>query len=669
MSKKIFKLEIENRIGVVTFAVPGAAMNTWTDPAIEDLFHVTDEIGELADSGKLDGVLFISGNERSFITGADLNTLASKESWLEFKKDIEIFQIALNDIAAIKIPTLAAISGFCLGGGLELALACQFRMAKESGKPFIGLTETAVGLFPAGGGTQRLTRLIGVPAVDMIMSGKMVTAEEALQLGIVDAVVAPDGDLLDESKKMLSGIIAGTCSYPREEHDFSDIDNVIELARAAGIKRGKGRELPGVKYALDTIRDGIKLSLHNGLELEKKNFIKTALNPQSKGTINTFFLKSYSDKPLKMATTGFQPKPIKKLGVLGFGTMGRGVVIDMLRYGGVPVVVKDEAAALENGRKSIEKILNGMYEKKRLKTKPEELMKNFIPVTEYGGELSDVDILVEAIFEDPDIKAAAYSELTEVMRSDAIIVTNTSFLSVSDLAKNVKNPERFAGMHFFSPVWLMQMVEIVKGETTSRETVDNLLNFAGLIRKRPVVCKDSEGFVVNAVLDPFMSNSLQYLEEGADPGKIESAFLSFGMPMGPLRLNDSVGLDVSHHINQNRGIEQKTLKNLFEAGYYGFQKNGKGLFKEDGSFDETAMSLVHKREPRDRTEEEMVSDVLTCMVTVGKRLLDEGIVDDVRMIDIGMIWGAGYPSDRGGPMKWADLTGLSESLFGERFYK
>ena len=254
------------------------------------------------------------------------------------------------------------------------------------------------------------------------------------------------------------------------------------------------------------------------------------------------------------------------------------------------------------------------------------------------------------------------------MKEDCIIASNTSSIPLNAMAQYVSRPERFGGAHFFSPVWLMQLVEVIQGAETSRETVDNLLNFAALIRKRPIVCKDHPGFVVNAVLFPYFMKSLEFLEAGNTIENIDGAFTRFGLPVGPIRLMDEVGIDISYNVLKGKGMEQGTLKNVVGDGRMGFKKSGKGFFLEDGSVDPTVLPLISLKEKREISAEQMQTEVLTEMVKIGHALLEKGIVSDPRMIDIGMIWGTGFPADRGGPMKWADLIGLSDELFGKTFY-
>ena len=663
---KIFNLKVDNGgIGVITFDVAGDAMNTWTEAAFKDFDEI---IGELAKTPDIKGIIFISGKPDNFLSGANLKMISDIEKAEDVRQMLDLFHGSFAKLNAFHYPAIAAIHGHCLGGGLEFALACTARIAKEGKTTLIGLPECSVGLFPGGGGTQRLPRLIGYPALEMILKGTMMPAAKAYEAGIVDRLVPADGDLLAEAKKFLLEVIAGTAGLKRPVHDFSQIDAVAEMAQQGILKATKGRYIPGPMLALKSIHEGLKVSLEKGLELEKANFAEVVLTNQAKGSINTFFIKGMTDKPKAMMTKGFQPKPLNRAAVLGFGTMGRGIAIDILRNTQIPVLVKDIPEALEPGKAFVRKILDGMAEKKRIKEPVDSIMARLTAVSEYSDAFKNVDIVIEAVFEDIKVKEQVYEELCKVIKDDCIIASNTSSIPITSMAKYVTKPERFGGIHFFSPVWLMQLVEVIRGVQTSQDTIDNLLNFSAAIRKRPIVCRDNAGFVVNALLFPMVLETFRYLEEGNAIEKIDKAMLSFGMPVGPIRLTDEVGIDIPYKIFKGMGVRQETLANVVEAGRLGLKKSGKGFFLKDGSVDPEVLPLIGKREPRALTEEQIQEGLLVAMVKTGKDLLDRKVVDDVRMIDVGMIWGVGFPADKGGPMKWADLTGLSKKLFGKNFY-
>ena len=664
-NKKIFSFTQDNEIGVVTIDVPGRPMNTWTEEAVTSFYALLDALEK---SSGIRAVIFISGKLGNFHSGADLNVLETMNSKEETANALDVFHTAFKRLAALPFPTVAAIEGHCLGGGLEFALACTARIAKASKSTLLGLPECTLGIFPGAGGTQRLPRLIGVPAIELILKGTMFPAEKGLDLGVVDKLVPADGDLLSQAIEFARGIIDGKVVLHRSTHDFSAIDQIAEFARKEVLKATRGREIPGPMLAIKAMQEGLKVPLEQGLDIEKNLFVEAVLTPEAKGSIHTFFLKTMSDKPKAMIRKDFIPKQIRKIGMLGFGTMGRGIVIDILRNTTTPVIVKDVEQAWEPGQAFVKKILEGMASKNKLKAPVQDLLARLSFSTEFGPEWQDVDLVIEAVFEDLKVKEQVYREISNSVSGDCIIATNTSSIPLHKMEPYVSNPGRFGGLHFFSPVWLMQLVEVVRGDQTSQDTVENLVSFAAAIRKRPIICKDNPGFVVNAVLFPYFGDSLSFIESGVPIEEVDRAFTQFGMPVGPIRLLDEVGIDVGYNVIKGRGLEQETLKRVVADGRLGFKKSGKGFFLADGSVDPSVIPLIVQKDAKPLTHEDMQMKVLTDMVTVGKDLLDRGIVSDPRMVDIGMIWGTGYPPEKGGPLKWSDLIGLSEKLFGKNFY-
>ncbi|MBN2569521.1 MAG: enoyl-CoA hydratase/isomerase family protein [Deltaproteobacteria bacterium] len=661
-----FSLKVEKGIGVLAIDIPGAVMNTWTEDAVTEFRSFVDDVVKRDD---INGLIFISGKSNNFHAGANLNMLDAMHNERDVYDGLDMFQQSFNKLEQFSIPTVAAINGYCLGGGLEFALALTARIAKESPTTCIGLPECMVGVFPGGGGTQRLPRLIGYDAVDMILRGTILPAGKAFEKGIVDKLISADADLIVEAKAFINDLIDGSIELKRPVQDFSQIDVIAEMAEQGVLKTTKGRYIPGPMLAIKAIKDGVKVSLEEGLEIEKKCFIECVLSNQAKGGINTFFLKNMSDKPRGMMSKGFQPKEIKKAAVLGLGTMGRGIVIDILRRMQIPVVAKDIPEALEPGGEFIRKILNGMAERKRLKTPVDDLMALLTVTSEYTDDFKDVDIVVEAVFEEPQVKKDVYAELCEIVPEDCVLASNTSSIPITELAGDVKNPERFIGCHFFSPVWRMELLEVIRGEKTSRDTIDNLLNFAAGIRKRPIVCCDNPGFVVNAILFPMLQSAFDLLERGISIEQLDKAMKSFGMPVGPVRLLDEVGIDIPYNAMKANDMKiHDTFENVIRDGRFGLKKSGKGFFLEDGSVDPEVLPLITIREKQEMNDTDIQDVLFISMVKTAKDLLDRKIVEDPRYIDIGMIWGTGFPPDKGGPIKWADLTGKSDKLYGKTFY-
>ena len=665
----VFSYEINDGLGIVRFDVREDAVNTWTHKAITGIENTIDLLEKRIKEIK--GVIFFSGKPANFHAGANLKMITDREDDSALNEMIESLHRNFTRLEKLGIPTLAAINGHCLGGGYEFAMAMTARMATDSEKTTIGLPECNVGLFPGGGGTQRMPRLIGYPAIELILKGQTVSAKKAHELGMIDRMVREGDDLISRAKEYIIEIINGNVLLKRIEHDFSDLDSVIDAARQAILRQTRGRGLPAHMLVLKAIQEGLKTSLEQGLKIEQKRFLEVVRAPESRGSINTFFLKTYTDKPQTMIPAGFQARPLKKMAVLGFGTMGRGIVIDVLRQIKVPVVVKDLPQALGPGKEFVRKVLQGMEEKGRLKVSVDSLCDLIIPVSEWTDDFRDVNLVIEAVFEEPSLKAEVYKDLCNSVADDCLIASNTSSIPINQLAGDIKNPERFCGAHFFSPVWMMQLLEIVRGESTSDDTVNNLLSFCAAIRKRPVVCNDYPGFVVNAMLFPYFSKAYEILESGVPIEKIDEAMVEFGLPVGPIKLTDEVGIDVIYLIF-TKSLGQKapqTIENVVKAGRLGLKKSGKGFFLAGGGVDSEVLSLIPSSgKKKDYSVVQIQEMLFRPFVDIGKQLLEKKIVTEARFIDIGAIWGIGFPQDKGGPMKWSDLIGLSKKIYGFNFY-
>ena len=668
-TRNVFSCQIEDGVAVVQFDVSGEAVNTWTEEALKEFSGILDTLEAQRD--EIEGVVFISRKKTGFHAGADLKFLTEQK---EISNVIELVRglgHAFRRLESLGIPTVAAINGPALGGGYEFALAMTARLASDRPQTIIGLPECNVGLFPGAGGTQRMPRLIGSPAIDLIVKGKTVPAAKALEIGLIDRLVPHGDDLLAAGKGFVREIAGGGVVLERPWHDFSDLDSVVDSERKAILRTTRGRELPAHMLVLKAMREGLRAPLEEALMVEQDTLMEVVNAPEAKGSIHSFFLKTYSDKIDGMLPKGFEPKPLNKVAVLGFGTMGRGIVIDILKGMRVPVVVKDIPDALEPGREFVRKVFQGMADKGRLKVPVDTLCDLMRPVSEWTDDFKDVDLVIEAVFEDPEVKADVYRELCKAVKNDCLIASNTSSMLISELAKDITHPERFGGTHFFSPVWLMQLVEVVKGEKTSPDTINNLLTFAGAIGKRPLVCNDHPLFVVNSLLFPYMIKAFDFVESGVSMEKVDEAMVKFGLPVGPIKLCDEVGIDVLYMaFTKSLGRRPpQTMENVIKAGRLGRKKSGKGFYLKDGGVDPEVLPLIPvKGEIEDYTIEEIQKRLSFPFIEVGKELLEKGIVTDPRLIDIGAIWGVGFPADKGGPMKWAGITGLSKKLYGTEFY-
>jgi 3-hydroxyacyl-CoA dehydrogenase/enoyl-CoA hydratase/carnithine racemase len=667
---KAFASEDQGGIAVIRIDVPGEAVNTWTNEAISGFEETLADL--VKDRSRFRGVVFYSGKATGFHAGANLDMLEGQTDIEAFRSRLTHFNDLFGRLENLGIPTVAAISGPCMGGGYEFALAMTARIAADGPRTRIGLPECNVGVIPGGGGTQRLPRLIGLPALDMIVRGAVVPAGRALELGLVDRLCPEKEDLLERAKAFVDEIGRDPALLRREAPDLSGLDDAVAKARAFARKASRGRELPAPRLALRAMQEGLKRPLAEGLKVETDCFLEVLATPECKGSINTFFLKTYSDKPQTMIPKGFHPRPLKKMALLGFGTMGRGIVIDVLRRLRLPVIVKDVPEALEPGLAFVRKILEGMADKGQLGKPVDALMDLLTPVSEWTDVFGEADLVIEAVFEDPAVKDQVYRDLCGAVREDCLIVSNTSSLPVTRLAESVTFPQRFLGAHFFSPVWRMELLEIIRGRETADEAVYDLLNFAAGLRKRPIVCNDNPGFVVNAMLFPYFIKAYELLGEGVPMDAVDEAMTRFGLPVGPIRLTDEVGIDVSYLV-LTKSLGRKApmaLENVYKAGRFGRNKNGKGFYTREGAVDPGALPLVNPQGLKKEMSVESLQEMLFLpFVETGKELLDKGVVKGPRAIDIGAIWGIGFPADKGGPLKWADLTGLSGKLYGRSFYK
>jgi len=668
-TRNAFSCQIEDGVAVVQFDAPGEAVNTWTKEALNDFERVLDTLEAQRD--EIRGVVFISGKKTGFHAGANLKFVSEQGDISGVMDLIRELGRAFVRLEGIGITTVAAINGPALGGGFEFALPMTARLATDAPQTIIGLPECNVGLIPGAGGTQRMPRLIGYPAIGLIVKGKAVPASKALELGLIDRLVPQGEDLLAKAKAFVREIVDGSVVLKRPHHDFSDLDSVVDSERKAILRTTRGRELPAHMLVLKAMREGLRAPLEEALMVEQDTLMEVVNAPEAKGSIHSFFLKTYSDKIDGMLPKGFEPKPLNKVAVLGFGTMGRGIVIDILKGMRVPVVVKDIPDALEPGRDFVRKVFQGMADKGRLKVPVDTLCDLMRPVSEWTEDFKDVDLVIEAVFEDPLVKADVYKGLCKSVKSDCLIASNTSSMLVTELAKNITHPERFGGTHFFSPVWLMQLVEVIKGEKTSPDTINNLLNFAGAIGKRPLVCNDHPLFVVNSILFPYIIKAFELLESGVSIEDVDGAAANFGFPVGPIKLCDEVGIDVLYLVfTKSLGRKPpQTMENVVKAGRLGYKKSGKGFYLAKGGVDPDALSFIPIEETPKEYELDEIQDMLFhSLVEAGKVLLEKGVVSDPRAIDIGAVWGTGFPTDKGGPMKWADITGLSKKDYGFEFY-
>jgi 3-hydroxyacyl-CoA dehydrogenase/enoyl-CoA hydratase/3-hydroxybutyryl-CoA epimerase/3-hydroxyacyl-CoA dehydrogenase/enoyl-CoA hydratase/3-hydroxybutyryl-CoA epimerase/enoyl-CoA isomerase len=669
---------IDDSVALVTIDQPNSRANTMGQAFLAEFGKLEKELAARTD---LKGLILRSDKPGMFIAGADLRELGAARPEPGLIRAMA--QRGHNLVAAIEglpYPTVAAIDGSCMGGGLELALGFDFRLAGTDPKTELGFPEVKIGLFPGWGGTQRLPRVIGPSlALDIICSGDPVKAQRAKEIGLIFDVV-PSSRLIEESLRVLQWARQSESWRHERKRKQNPIGLTQEqasftfaVAKAQVLQKTKG-QFPAPLAALDAVAKGCNLPLADGLRVETEAFVPLVGSPISRHLIAVFFMTQRLQKDPGVSDPSVQPRPIERVGVLGAGLMGAGIAGAHIRRN-IPVMLLDSVPqALEKGVGSIAKLLQGRIQIGRMTS--EELVAALARLSTIStlAALTDRDLVIEAIIENEEAKAETYRELQSILRPDAILASNTSTISITRMARSVERAENFAGMHFFNPVDRMQLVEVIRGERTSDSTVVTLVALAKRIGKTPIVVRDCPGFLVNRILFPYLNESLALLEEGANPRDIDKAAVAFGMPMGPVTLNDLVGLDTSLYagrvVNTAFGDRAKSTRILDElvaakrlgqksgAGFYNYAKSSRGA--DDPAF--AAILEKFRTGRREFGQEEITDRLFLPMLTEASRVLTEGIVRDPGDVDMGLILGIGFPPFRGGLLRWADSLGLKTIL-------
>jgi 3-hydroxyacyl-CoA dehydrogenase/enoyl-CoA hydratase/3-hydroxybutyryl-CoA epimerase/3-hydroxyacyl-CoA dehydrogenase/enoyl-CoA hydratase/3-hydroxybutyryl-CoA epimerase/enoyl-CoA isomerase len=669
---------LDGNVALLTLDQPGSRANTLGQAVLGELER---RLQELAGRADLTGLILCSGKPGMFIAGADLKELGGARPDPETGR--RMVRRGLGLVAAVEalpFPTVAAIDGACMGGGTELALGFDYRLAGSNPKTEIGLPETKIGLIPGWGGTQRLTRLIGPSlAAEMICAGEAAKAPRARQLGIVfDAV--PSDRMLDEARRLLQWTNqTGEWREIRRRKQRPVGLTEEQLGFTFAVLRAQvgaktGGHYPAPLAALDAIQKGCNLPLEDGLKAETEVFLPLVGSPISRNLIAVFFMTQRLQKDPGVADASVKPRDVGQVGVVGAGIMGAGIAGAQVRRG-VPALLIDAApAALEKGVAAVAKGLQGRVEIGRMTIPEATAALARLSSSLTVNALADRDVVIEAIVENEPAKVKLYGEIQKLLPPGAILASNTSTISITRMAKSVAAPERFAGMHFFNPVDRMQLVEVIRGDKTDDATVVTLVALAKRTGKTPIVVRDCPGFLVNRILFPYLNESLVLLEEGASPRALDKAATAFGMPMGPITLNDLVGLDTSLYAGRviNAAFADRTptthiLDDLVAAGRLG-QKSGAGFHayaKPGRGADDPALAGFldkHRKGTREIGMEEITDRLFLPMLTEASRVLSEGIVREPGDVDMGLILGIGFPAFRGGILRWADTVGLPEVL-------
>ena len=630
------------------------------------------------------GAIVITGRDRMFSSGADI-----REFSRPVPPDIPPLPHVIDDIENSSKPVVAAIHGVAAGGGLELALGCHYRVASPQTR--VGLPEVTLGFVPGAGGTQRLPRLIGVPrALDAIVSGRLVPVEEAHAWGLIDQIV--EGDLVatavDFAQALVgrNDVIRKTGELDEALADARKDPGVFDDFRKKMARRARGFDAP---YAcVDCIEAAVALPFADGLAKEREIFQRLVVSDQSKALRHVFFAERQTSK-IPDVPKSTPTLPITAAAVIGCGTMGGGIAMNFANSGLPVIVLEDSQDALDRGVETVRKNYAATVSKGRLsQTVMDERMALITPTTNYD-DVQNADVVVEAVFEDMDVKRHVFETLDTVCKSDAILATNTSTLDVNEIATATKRPERVIGTHFFSPANVMRLMENVRGAATSPETIATVMQLSKRLGKVGVLVGVCDGFVGNRMLYAYRRQADFLLEEGALPAQIDKALYDFGLPMGPFQMADLAGLDVGWRIRKRQAATRPAhlryspiADRICELGRFG-QKTGAGWYRyESGNRSPIPDDVVNeliiavsaeldiKRRRIDDTE--VVPRCLYPLVNEGAKILSEGLALRASDIDIVWIYGYGFPRYRGGPMFWADQIGLGtiyetmKRLHGER---
>ena len=680
-------LSIEKRddgVAIVRMDIPGEPMNTLKSDFVDTFMEAFSSIENDAD---IKAVVFTSGKKDSFIAGADITMLESVSTAEEGEQISREGHKAMNRIEACPKPVVAAIHGVALGGGLEVALACHARVATDSKKTKLGLPEAQLGLLPGAGGTQRLPRQIGVqPALDMMLTGKQVDANKALKLGLVDDVVPPSILLESAVELALSRV-----DYVPPKDSFidqlRDKDAVTEFALS---KNPVGRKIlfdqarkqlhkqtrgnyPAQDLIIDIVKTGLEDGFEAGLAAEAKGFGRLLTTPEAANLMSIFFATTALKKDLGVDDPNVKPREIKKVGMLGAGLMGAGIAYVTSSVAKIPVRLKDrDADGVMAGLRYIRGIIDGRVKRKRLTDRQADaLMLQTTGTTSYEG-FQDIDVVIEAVFEDLSLKEKMVRDVEEAGRDDVIFASNTSSLPITQIAAASKHPETVIGMHYFSPVHKMPLLEIIVTDQTADWVTATCVELGKKQGKHVIVVRDGVGFYTSRVLAPMMNEAAHLVAEGVPIEKIDTAMLNWGFPVGPIKLTDEVGIDVGAKVGKimleafgERMSAPEGMKNLIQDERYG-RKNGRGFYlygdKKKGVDESVYEVLGVTPNNKSISDEDIAWRCALQFVNEACRCFGEGILRSARDGDIGAVFGLGFPPFRGGPFRFVDQVGAKEVL-------
>lgn len=626
---------------------------------------------EAAEADPAVQAVLIVGAGRAFIAGADIR---------EFGKPPQAPSLpeVCRTIELCSKPVVAAIHGPALGGGLEIALSAHYRVAMPGSK--LGLPEVQLGLIPGSGGTQRAPRLAGIQAsVELMLSGRHIGADEAVKLGLVDRVGSA-ADALTEGLAYAGELLARQAPVRRSCDALALADKAAAQAQLDALKADTAKKSKGLFSPLkiiEAVQGALDLPFDEGMKRERELFLQCIDSPQRAGLIHAFFAEREVVKVPEAKAA--QPRPFNTIGVVGGGTMGAGIAVSVLDAGLPVTMVERDAESIARGRANVEKVYDGLVAKGRMSPEAKAaVMARFSGSTSYDA-LAQVDLVIEAVFEEMGVKKAVFAELDRVCKPGAVLATNTSYLDIDEIAGSVSRPQDVVGLHFFSPANIMKLLEIVVPARVSADVVSTAFALAQKLKKVPVRAGVCDGFIGNRILAVYRAAADHMMEDGASPYQIDQAVRDFGYPMGPFQVSDLAGGDIGWATRKRRAATRdpqaryvQIADRICERGWFG-QKTARGYYlypngARVGSPDPEVLAIVDaEREragitPRAFSNEEIMRRYMAAMVNEGANVVHQGIALRPLDVDVTFVYGYGFPRFRGGPMKYADMVGLPQIL-------
>ncbi len=681
----------EEGVFIITLDLPNETMNVLRRELIDEFNLIFDEIDN---DQNIKSVVFTSAKEDNFIAGADIAMIEAAESSEQAADLAHQLQLATQRVEKCSKTTVAAIHGACLGGGLELAMAFDYRIASSHAKSKFGLPEVQLGLLPGGSGTQRLPRLVGLPAsLDLILTGKQIDSRRAKRMGLVDDVVAPS-ILMQVAEKFARKGKTSKRKLSLQQRAMSSVIGrgvVFRQARKRTLAKTQGN-YPAPLKIMDVIETGLSEGFEAGLSAERNGFGELAMTSESAELWQLFFATTELKKDTGIDNDKVVARQVNKVGVLGAGLMGAGIAYVSIKNASVTTRMKDrDNQGLSRGISYVNRILNGRVKRRRMQTlQKRQIQARLSGSIDYSG-FKDADIIVEAVFEDLALKQTMLQDVENLTdKKDIIFATNTSAIPIADIAAKTKQPEKVIGMHYFSPVEKMPLLEIITAKKTADWVTATCVEFGKRQGKTVIVVNDGPGFYTTRILGPYMMEAIHMVTEGVEIAVIDNALHKFGFPVGPIVLLDEVGIDVASHIADtlhtsfgDRAKPVAAMQNVITDGRKG-RKNKRGFYSysdeksKDKAVDLSIYPLLGVADPGSKQlSDDIIADrCVLQMVNEAVYCLDEKILRSARDGDIGAVFGLGFPPFLGGPFRYADSQGLAnvvarlealEADYGERY--